>query len=218
MIIQTPLNAEKFIKKEVPYKVRAQFIPLIHKAYDLAYKALEEYPFLGWKIGEYHIGYLKHIAVQYVLKNGVDRGELPFNYTIEYNSNKTYPFLQLHTENAKITVSQTTTPNKIARPAFFRKKLQLANQLYWDLWEEEEVNTKLEPKYLLLTHGYGNREPAFINLGMPGKNNWIDRINILEEPRLIKLENEDRAKEEKITSEKLVDFKEFLQGVRRSEE
>lgn len=196
MNIIIPQNKLDIIKEEVPQKIRAKIVSIIENGYRLAKEYVKTCDFLNWEIGEMHLGYLRPIAIQYLFKNAIEQGKLPFTCTIESNSRKTAKYLQLHTKSAIITISQVQTPNQIARHAYFRQKMQQANQLRFDYFGDyNDSLVKGQPHYLLLTHGYGSDLPSFINLGLPNGKGWIERINLLMEPRLIEQDTE-KANEE----------------------
>lgn len=208
-----PVNARNIIEKEVPLKIRSQFVPIIEKGYKLASEALKHLSFLDWELGYRHEGYLRPIAIHYLFKQEIDKGRLPLKYTIEFNKNKSYKYLLLSTGSVNITVSQVQSSKAIARHAYFRDKLQEANQLRLNLFNEEVINHDLikdKEFYLLLTYSNGGTRPRFINLGMPDGTGWLDKINLLKEPRLV---NNEQQEEEVIKPEQLVGFKKFIQEV-----
>ncbi|UFJ40103.1 hypothetical protein LOK74_19005 [Brevibacillus humidisoli] len=215
MKVVVPEIAEDFINQQIPLKVRASIVPIIRSSYSLAYQAVHNSDFLNWEIGHAHVGYLKPIAIQFMFKKAIDEGKLNLQYRLSYNKNKTARHLELLTNRAIITISQTRSPNRIARPAFFRKKYQELNlnQLFIDYFGEvNQYNILQEKRYLLLTHGYGNVEPDFIMLGIPGKKEWIDRINLLKEKHLVQ-NNDIQIEDDANMEERLVSFKRFVQGV-----
>lgn len=208
MSIKVPVQARKFIEREVPRKYRSRIPALISDAYALAEQLTHDVDIFNWKLGHNHVGYLKRIAVEYMLKKAIDEGKLPFMYKINSNKNKSSWHLEIETDNAIITTSQVQSKRAIARPAYFRDKLQEANQLSFT-FGSNTVDIKNEPYHLLLTHGYNSKTPSFINLGFPNQYGWVDYINLLTEPILV----ENHSKQENDTKELLVDFKEFTKEV-----
>jgi hypothetical protein len=210
--VVVPPSAMDFIKHEIPYSLRSNLVPLIQNGYTLVNESIANSSFLNWEIGLDHLGYLKPIAIEFLIKNSIDNGKLKLNYKIASNSISSHRHLELFTQNSIITISQVQTANSIARHAYFRKKLQRANQLYFDFDEiHKKEFIKDQPLHLLITHGYQGITPNFINLGLPSSDGkWIDRINLLAEPRLVN--NEDTPTEE-IKEDKLVSFKKYVQGV-----
>src|SRR5690625_303497 len=203
-----PVNALEFINNEVPRQYRARISPLIFDAYALAEQATQDADFLNWVLGHKNKGYLRRIAIDYMFKTAIDDGKLPFDYKVSSNINKSSWYLEIITENDIITTSQVQSSKDIARPAFYRKKLQDANQLILPLGSNED-DLMEGPYHLLITHGYGTEVPNFINLGFPNHNGWVDRINLLSEPAMI-----DNTHNEDIdTKERLVHFKDFTKEV-----
>lgn len=208
MDIIVPVFAKDFVNNEVPKKTRAKIPPLIFDAYALAEQATEDTDFLAWIIGEKNKGYLKRIAVEYMLKDAIDRGKLPFEYKIAPNSNNSSLHLEIATGNAIITTSQVQNIKSLPNRAFFRDKLQDANQLRFPLDTKDEQVTA-GPYHLLLTHGYATEKPGFVNLGFPNESGWVYCTNLLNEPTLI----ERPVRKPIDTKEKLVSFKDFAKEV-----
>ena len=208
MSIIIPVVARDFINNEVPMKTRAKITPFIFDAYSLAEQATKDTDFLNWIVGQKHMGYLKRIAVEYMLKDAIDNGKLPFDYRIASNKNKSSWHLEIKTKNAIITTSQVQSINSLPNPAYFRSKLQEANQLRFSLDSSNQEVTE-GPYHLLITHGYKTDVPSFINIGFPNENGWVDYINLLNEPILI----ENAPKKEIDIKERLVSFKDFAKEV-----
>ncbi len=216
--ILVPVSTMSVIQQEVPYELRSKFVPIVERGYKIARAALNGIPFLDWEIGRFHEGYLRPIAIQYLFQREISLGRLEVKCSIESNSKKTAKYLQLHTDSAIITISQVQSLGAIARHAYYRKKMQEANQYRFDFFDENSRGLiQNQPHYLLLTHGYGSSTPDFINLGMPNGYRWIEEpINLLKEPRLV-VNDEKQEAEEVIKPELLVEFREFVQEVEEGE-
>ncbi|WP_217591767.1 hypothetical protein [Cohnella sp. GbtcB17] len=214
MEIYTPPHASSLIKSEISIQARSQMVSIVERGYKLASESLRHLSLLDWEIGHHHEGYLRPIAISYLFAQEIDQGRLPLRYSIEETVKGRYKYLMLHSNSAKITLSQVATPYVVARPAFFRKKLQFANQgiLLFDGEENIQFNDEI---YLLLTYSSGGDSPRFVNLGMP--NHWNDRINLLNEPRLVGINSTELEQEEKIEKEQLVGFRKFVSEVEKSE-
>src|SRR5690625_7155706 len=100
-----------------------------------------------------------------MFKTAIDDGKLPFDYKVSSNINKSSWYLEIITENAIITTSQVQSSKDIARPAFYRKKLQDANQLRLPLGSNED-DLMAGPYHLLITQRYAPTVPNFIHRGL----------------------------------------------------
>lgn len=210
-----PPDAKSIIMNEVPHTIRSKFVPCVQLGYKIATASLKQVDFLDWDLGEDHMGYLRRIAVHYAFKKAVDEGDIPFTYSYEYNRTGSHRFMVLHTKAAKITLSQVKDKYSIARHAFYRDKLQVANQIFMVADENAVAQIRDNPEYyLLLTYNSGGEEPLFINLGMPNEKGWIDKINLLAEPRVVS--NNKPDDEEIISPEQLVGFRKYIQEVEES--
>lgn len=214
MSLIIPINAEELIRKEFSPKVMSTMVSLVGRGYKLAKGATRHVTFLDWDLGKDHEGYLRRLAINYLFKKECEKGGLPFTLSTESNRNKSHRFLLFGTGSIKMTISQVDSVKKIARPAFFRDKLQEANQVTLNLFGEDTSSTVADKDYyLLLTYSSGGNRPNFINLGMPNGKHWIDKINLLNEPHVISSNQDKLDKEEIIEPEVLIGLRNFAEEV-----
>ncbi|WP_289142444.1 hypothetical protein [uncultured Brevibacillus sp.] len=212
--IIVPSDKKEIILNEFSIATRSRIISLVQQGYILAREATRHVSFLDWDLGKRHEGYLRPLAVNFLLKSDSEQGRLPFSHAYEYNKNKSHKFLVVHRGNIKLTVSQTDSLYSVARPAIFRKRMQESNNLRWNLFNEVLTVDENPELYMLLTFSSGGESPRFINLGLPGKNGWIERLNLLSKPHLLEIENQQpKEKEEVIEAETLVNFRKFTEEV-----
>lgn len=195
-----PVNAEEVIKTNYSPAIISRMVFLVEQGYILAREATKHISFLDWEIGEYHEGYLRPIAINYLFKKDVEEGLLPFTMKTEYNRNKSHKFLLFEQGSTKMTISQVSSSRAVARKAYFRTKLQEANQVSFNLFKDELQVSDEQEQYLLLTFNSGGEEPRFVNLGIPGEKYWQYKLNLMKEPREIIVPNRDLEKEEIITA------------------
>lgn len=213
--IIVPSDKKEIIYNAFPIATRSRIISLVQQGYILAKEATRHVSFLNWDIGEMHEGYLRPLAISFLLKHDCEQGRLPLSHVYEYNKNKSHKFMVLQKDNVKLTVSQTGSPFSVARPAIFRKKLQEANQLRFNLFNETTIVDENPEYYMLLTFSSGGESPRFINIGLPGEKGWIERVNLLSKPHLLEMDSHlEKAKEEVIEPEKLIGpFRKFTEEV-----
>ncbi|WP_025681783.1 DUF5932 domain-containing protein [Paenibacillus massiliensis] len=207
-------DAKEIIHFHLPSSVRSNICSVVEQAYTLTKEAIKHTTILNWELGEFHEGYLRNLAIGYLFQQQINLKQLPLSYTYEYNRNRSHKYLVLSIGQVKMTFSQVHSPYAIARPAYFRNKLQQLNQgtLYFpDIDGLDQLNDTQEEFYLLLTYSRGGNTPEFVNIGFP--HQWHERINLLKEPRLVTLAPEDKDPEENITEEKLIGFRKFTKEV-----
>lgn len=208
-----PVSATDVIKENFPLKTRAQLATIVEQSYLLTKEAVKHTTILNWDLGKRHEGYLRPLAIGFLLKQQIDQGELQCTYQYEYNRNKSHKYLVIEKNQAKITISQVDSKFKIARPAYFREKKQTANQAYFNFSGESYTIVDNPTYHLLLTFSSGGDTPQFINLGMPGNKGWIDRIDILKELHALPTLEDQLEPEVKIESEQLIELKKFIEEV-----
>ncbi|THF73272.1 hypothetical protein [Cohnella fermenti] len=204
-------DAKQVIRTHLTPRTRSTIRNIVGQAYILTDESIKHTPMLNWELGQAHIGYLRNLAVGYLFQHQINQGNLSMSYTFEHNRTKTYKYLVLTHNNVKMTFSQVDSKYKTARPAYFRDKLQAVNQgtMYFpDI--DGDLLLSLDEVYLLLTYSRGGNAPNFINIGFP--NLWRERINLMDEPTLVESSNE-LEKEEVITPEQLIEFRNFVTEV-----
>lgn len=208
-----PVSALEVIKENFPLKIRAQLATIVEQSYLLTREAIKHTTILNWDLGKRHEGYLRPLAIGFLLKQKIDQGELQCTYQYEYNRNKSHKYLVIEKNQAKITISQVDSKYKIARPAYFREKKQTANQAFFMFGGESYTIVDTPIYNLLLTFSSGGDSPTFINLGMPGTRGWLERIDILKELHALPSLEEQLEPEVKIEPEKLIELKKFIEEV-----
>lgn len=210
-------DALALLNEEFPPVIRSLFVPAIRRAYAESYELTIREDWLNWTVGHGLRGYLRPIAVEFEFKKLVDNGLLPFSYTIVPNKRDNCRHLELRTPRCVVTFSQVQSRQALPRPAAFRSNHSLSNQLHFE-FGPLEATVKDSPFYVLLTHGYGQKDPEFVCLGLPEPDveRWIVAFDLLHEPCLTELPQTDV--ETVSDNERLVQFKEHvLRMVERSE-
>ncbi|MDO7787875.1 hypothetical protein [Desulforamulus aquiferis] len=203
-------HARTLLEQEMPIQIRSQLVPVIKRAYSLVEQLYQQQELLNWEVGYDLLRDLRRVAVDFELKRLIDTGKFPLAYRIAPNARKNCSHLELITNQCVITISQVVSEYAIPRFAIFRNNLSL-NQLSFD-FDNANSYTRDAPYYMLLTHGYKGSVPDFIGLGVPQPmiKGWLAYINLLNEPHLVDLTQEDI-----VTEEIQLSFKEHVtsQGV-----
>lgn len=210
-----PVNGEKLIRDAFSPKEMSTMVSVVSQGYKLARGAIRHISFLGWDIGKRHEGYLRPIAINYLMRNEVKSGNLPFELSIESNSNKSHKFALFSKGPYKVTLSQVNLKGSIGRHAFYKEKLQLVNQVSMGIFQDEVHLYQENEYYFLLTYSSGGTKPQFINLGVPNgeKKCWHDKINLLNEPHVISSNTDSLDEEEVITTDNLIGLRQFAEEV-----
>jgi len=208
-----PVSAMDVIRSNFPLRTRSQIATIVEQAFHLTKEAIKHTTILNWDLGKRHEGYLRPLAVAFLMQQKINQGELECTFKFEYNSNKSHRYIVIEKGNSKMTISQVDSKYKIARPAYFRKKKQMANQAYFNYGNEPIYSDDSHIYHLLLTFSSGGDTPEFINIGMPGDAGWMDRIDILKELHALPSQDNLIEPEVKIIPEKLIELKSFVEEV-----
>ncbi|MBP1999771.1 hypothetical protein J2Z69_000790 [Paenibacillus shirakamiensis] len=204
-------DAKEIIQNQLPPKVRSNVCSIVERAYTLTSEAIKHTTILNWELGHLHEGYLRNLAIGYLFQQQIELKQLPLTYTYEYNRNRSHKYLILSYNNVKMTFSQVNSRYDIARPAYFRNKLEMANQGTMIFPDIDDVPSQdQEECYLLLTFSRGGHLPKFVNIGLP--HLWRERIDLLQEPRIFDI-NQEILEEEVIEQENLIEFRNFTKEV-----
>ncbi|EOP21324.1 MULTISPECIES: hypothetical protein [Bacillus] len=212
------------IERSFPQNIRVEMNEAVAKAYELALSTLENTSYLNDSDGrgKDSFPYLKNFAVEFVLRNFIKQGKLPYKYEIKYNRNKSARyFIMKNLENTvEICVNQVKRKSCIGRPAHYRNQRIKQFQSYMLLDDQEQENSEIDiiskpPIYFELNHGYQSFKPTFVVLGIPNKiGEWVDYIEISKELHV--LENPSGIQTQVANVEDF-DLNEFLEYLNESE-
>lgn len=182
------MNAENFLKNEIPYGVRQKLIGTFSRAYaDTENLKLSDSAFNSEK-GNETLTYIRNLKVEEQIKNEVDNKFLPFTYNECKNCAENCTHYEFETNNAIITVSRVSKEDKMPRRAKFRENLSFNNQI--SLFDTEETYNK---KHILLTHVCEDGKLQSLMLGIPSADGktWEYNFNLLKELNIIKSNDEE---------------------------
>ncbi len=208
-------DAREVIEKHFGVEIRRKLPKIIYDAYFWSHRIIENTSMLNWIRGKSLLPNIKNIAVEFFIVQEIKNGNLPFQWRVNYTTNKSASFIEIFNDSILLHVNQVANKKKIARPAFCRDQYIQSFQSYIEFQPEistfDQVNKK--PQYFQLNHGYQSIEPLFISLGIPGDNRkWIDNIQLLNE--LVSIEGRlPKSKVENIEGFSLEDFQQFADEV-----
>ncbi|EGK10218.1 hypothetical protein HMPREF9374_2568 [Desmospora sp. 8437] len=209
-IVTVPEAPSQVINETVPFEIRSNFVPIVRKGYQYTDELIRTNKMLNWSIGRQQRGDLLNVGVAFAFKEIIEQGKLPLDFKLDHNKPRTFQYFLLCTNTVTITVSQVQSSTKVPRKADFRDDLYEYGQGRLDLFDEDLGVNINQDRVLLLTHGYQRSEPHFVNLGIPGKKNWIYRIELIDELERSAVE---QVPEEEITEEEMIRFKEFSKEI-----
>lgn len=182
------MEAETFLKNEIPYNVRQKLIGTFSRAYaDTENLKLSDPAFTSQK-GDETLTYIRNLKVEEQIKDEIENGFLPFKCNECKNCAENCTHYEFETENAIITVSRVSKENIMPRKARFRENLSFNNQI--SLFNMEENYNK---KHILLTHVCEDGKLQSLMLGIPSADGktWEYNLNLLKELSIIKNNDEE---------------------------
>lgn len=182
------MDAETFLKDEIPYNVRQKLIGTFSRAYaDTENLKLSDPAFTSQK-GDETLTYIRNLKVEEQIKNEIESGFLPFKYNECKNCAENCTHYEFETQNAIVTVSRVSKENMMPRKAKFRENLSFNNQI--SLFDTEENSNK---KHILLTHVCEDGKLQSLMLGIPSTDGktWECNLSLLKEVSVIKSSDEE---------------------------
>ena len=169
---------------------------------ELAYSVKEAYRFL-WNLIESNpvlknpemrksYGHLRQALVDVALRLVLEESSVEANVQMvpAKNNKGGYTHTMIEVRGAIISPSKTRSVQEMPRPALHRSQGSIKNRQFDLFTTQEDLNEKYDqnnPPYLLLTYGGSNHQLEFIQLGLPNieAEKWIERVNIIDRPRVI---------------------------------
>jgi hypothetical protein len=201
--------AKHLLEKNFPPPLRSRFYPLVNRAYENADLLLGQAAFLNWKVGRDMKRHLRRVAVEFELKELIETGQYDVEFRISPNARKNCRHIELITKDCVLTISQVMFKDSLPRDAFFRQNHAVSNQLSLGLAMEESESFDQDDKYyMLLTHGYLNKIPDFVVLGVPTDDlkNWHYKINLVNEFKQVHYQERDDKTEQEEVIVRLKDY------------
>ena len=212
-------SAKYLINKDFPKEVRFKLASSVSTAYSNVNSLKEEIEIFQFPLVTNIVPYIKNIAVAYHIKNNIDNNILSsYEYKYEFNAARNHRYLKIISKNFYLTINQVENENTTPRGAIYRNKLLSKNEKQLSLFEKQDNVTKIKKPdkyYAMLTHGYQEDFPFFINLGVPKTYNkgWEYKINLLNETYETDITN-NKPEEEK--EEELVKLKDHIKEVQKN--
>lgn len=203
------------LEKEFPPSIRGLIVRAVLNGYQVVSDLYASDTWLRWPVGYDFKKYFRRIAVEYQLKSYIEAGHINVEAKVAPNYSGNYSHLELVSNRCVITISQVEHNKSFPRKAKYRDKLgYLSQQMRLDFFGEGDAFIKEPYYYGMLTYGYEEDMPQFINLGFPDilTRSWVERLELLSEPYELELpEREVIVAEE----EGLVKLKEHIKRVKK---
>ncbi|MGG0516607.1 hypothetical protein [Bacillus pseudomycoides] len=214
-------DPREIIEKYFPRNIRTRIPEVINNAYGWCYIHAENTPLLNWTRGKSILPNIKNIAVEFFVREEIKKGNLPFQWRVNYNRNRSASLIEIYNDEMVLHINQVAKKSSIARPAYCRDQYIKSLQCYWDfgneLNSEEPRMIEKDKLYFQLNHGYQSESPLFVSLGIPGKDKqWVEAIQLLDEFVTIQGVH-PKSKVEEIPGFSLEDLQQFTNEVERDE-
>ncbi|MED3310336.1 hypothetical protein P4436_05865 [Bacillus thuringiensis] len=221
LIVVPEQDPREIIENYFPRIIRTRIPQVINNAYGWCYTHAENTPAFDWKRGNSLVPNMKNIVVEFFIREEIKKGNLPFNWRVSYNRNKSASLIEVYNDDIVLHINQVARKSAIARPAYCRDQYVKSVQCYWDWGNELDAE---EPRiieknklYFQLNHGYQSQSPLFVSLGIPGRNKkWVEAIQLLDEFVTIQGVHPKSTVEE-IKEFSLEDLQQFTNEVERDE-
>ncbi|MBW7797523.1 hypothetical protein StDouc24_02855 [Streptococcus thermophilus] len=184
---------------------------------ELAYSVKEAYRFLWELIDNTPVlknnpemrktfGHLRQalvdVALRLVLEDSAMKTDVQM-VSAANNSQNGYTYTMIETKGAIISPVKTRTPKTMPKKALHRSLASIKNRQFDLFTTQEDLNERYDentPPFILLSYGGKNHRLEFVQLGLPNveSEKWIEKVDIINAPRLITSSAEEQATHKKL--------------------
>lgn len=183
------MNNEMVISKKIFHKdfnssILGHFKAAVGHGYIMANTCINDNDFLKTFVGSRNRANLINTAIEYALKDRIERFELKVNIEEANNSKGTFPHYNFLVGDAIFTVSRTSSYGDLPRQAIFRNVNSSLNSQTRMTFEKNVLELPLDLEgidqyYTILTFG-GHSQLEFMHFGIPNDkiDSWLYQYNL----------------------------------------
>lgn len=196
---------KKILETDCDPRLSGELSYSIREAYRYLDSLIESNPVLKNPEMKKSYGHIRQALVDLALRLVLEDSEINSEVKMVSTSNKQngYTYTMIETKGAIITPTKTSSIKSMPKKALHRSQASIKNKQF-NLFETiEDLNEKYDsntPAFLLLTYGGKNYTLEYVELGLPNVDNekWIEKVNILNAPRIISSSSDEKLLQNKL--------------------
>ena len=151
-------------------------------------------------------GHIRQALVDVALRLVLEDSSMPVDVQMiaaTNNKRNGYTYTMIETKGAIISPVKTRSVRAVPKKALHRSVASIKNKQFDLFTTQEDINKQYDettPPFILLTYGGSNHHLQFVQLGLPDVDSeqWIEKVDILNAPRIITSTEQERATQKKL--------------------
>ncbi|CIO03249.1 Uncharacterised protein [Streptococcus pneumoniae] len=178
----------------------------IKEAYRYLWELINATPVLQHPEMRKTYGHIRQALVDVALRLVLEDSSMPVDVQMiaaTNNKRNGYTYTMIETKGAIISPVKTRSVRAVPKKALHRSVASIKNKQFDLFTTQEDINKRYDettPPFMLLTYGGLNHHLQFVQLGLPDVDSeqWIEKVDILNAPRIITSTEQERATQKKL--------------------
>lgn len=178
----------------------------IKEAYRYLWELINATPVLQHPEMRKTYGHIRQALVDVALRLVLEDSSMPVDVQMiaaTNNKRNGYTYTMIETKGAIISPVKTRSVRAVPKKALHRSVASIKNKQFDLFTTQEDINKQYDeitPPFILLTYGGLNHHLQFVQLGLPDVDSeqWIEKVDILNAPRIITSTEQERATQKKL--------------------
>lgn len=178
----------------------------IKEAYRYLWELINATPVLQHPEMRKTYGHIRQALVDVALRLVLEDSSMPVDVQMiaaTNNKRNGYTYTMIETKGAIISPVKTRSVRAVPKKALHRSVASIKNKQFDLFTTQEDINKRYDettPPFILLTYGGSNHHLQFVQLGLPDVDSeqWIEKVDILNSPRIITSTEQERATQKKL--------------------
>ena len=178
----------------------------IKEAYRYLWELINATPVLQHPEMRKTYGHIRQALVDVALRLVLEDSSMPVDVQMiaaTNNKRNGYTYTMIETKGAIISPVKTRSVRAVPKKALHRSVASIKNKQFDLFTTQEDINKRYDettPPFILLTYGGSNHHLQFVQLGLPDVDSeqWIEKVDILNAPRIITSTEQERATQKKL--------------------
>lgn len=178
----------------------------IKEAYRYLWELINATPVLQHPEMRKTYGHIRQALVDVALRLVLEDSSMPVDVQMiaaTNNKRNGYTYTMIETKGAIISPVKTRSVRAVPKKALHRSVASIKNKQFDLFTIQEDINKRYDettPPFILLTYGGSNHHLQFVQLGLPDVDSeqWIEKVDILNAPRIITSTEQERATQKKL--------------------
>ena len=178
----------------------------IKEAYRYLWELINATPVLQHPEMRKTYGHIRQALVDVALRLVLEDSSMPVDVQMiaaTNNKRNGYTYTMIETKGTIISPVKTRSVRAVPKKALHRSVASIKNKQFDLFTTQEDINKRYDettPPFILLTYGGSNHHLQFVQLGLPDVDSeqWIEKVDILNAPRIITSTEQERATQKKL--------------------